>query len=395
MTSLLYVTWDGPGAMYLRSLYFPILARLGMPVSVLQLTYGDASEADATRRLARELGIDFRARVFARRSSTWRTLTVGGALFLTEALRGVWQDPYRVVMARSIVPAAAVMMAGVPRQRFVFDADGLPADERVEFGGWTEAALPYRAARAIERAAIERAAVTLARTEVARDVLCQRAPGAEVLVARNGSDEERFRPLDAARRAAARAELGLSDGDLVVAYVGSLGPQYHPETMAALVRALRQQHPGRVYFMILTASEEAGRELLAAADSTGSNGHVERAEPREVPNRLGLADFGLAFRQPSLSQGAVAPIKVGEYLLCGVPVVTNRGVGDLDRVLSEDCAFLLPRPGVEEAATAAPAILARKFSRERVRALAVPMFGLGGAVNGYRAGVGAAEGRHR
>ena len=48
----------------------------------------------------------------------------------------------------------------------------------------------------------------------------------------------------------------------------------------------------------------------------------------EVPEYLACADLGLALRAPSFSMQAVAPIKLGEYLLCGLPVVASTVIGN-------------------------------------------------------------------
>jgi hypothetical protein len=50
----------------------------------------------------------------------------------------------------------------------------------------------------------------------------------------------------------------------------------------------------------------------------------------EIPSLLSSSDIGLAIRYPSKSQMAVCPLKVIEYMLCALPVITNRNIGDLD-----------------------------------------------------------------
>jgi glycosyltransferase involved in cell wall biosynthesis len=50
-------------------------------------------------------------------------------------------------------------------------------------------------------------------------------------------------------------------------------------------------------------------------------------EPERVPYLLGAADAGLSFRSEAFSTRAIAPVKLGEYLLCGLPVIGTMGVG--------------------------------------------------------------------
>ena len=49
---------------------------------------------------------------------------------------------------------------------------------------------------------------------------------------------------------------------------------------------------------------------------------------------------------------AVAPIKLGEYLLCGLPVVATAGIGDTDAI-SSDAGMLLQRMDEAELQAAA------------------------------------------
>jgi glycosyltransferase involved in cell wall biosynthesis len=49
-------------------------------------------------------------------------------------------------------------------------------------------------------------------------------------------------------------------------------------------------------------------------------------------------DFGLFFIKPVFSKKASAPTKLGEFLACGVPCLTNTGVGDMDTILQSSRA---------------------------------------------------------
>jgi glycosyltransferase involved in cell wall biosynthesis len=51
---------------------------------------------------------------------------------------------------------------------------------------------------------------------------------------------------------------------------------------------------------------------------------------------LSAADVGIAFYKPTLSRLATSPVKLAEYLACGLPVVINAGVGDSDTLISTE-----------------------------------------------------------
>jgi glycosyltransferase involved in cell wall biosynthesis len=56
----------------------------------------------------------------------------------------------------------------------------------------------------------------------------------------------------------------------------------------------------------------------------------------DVPMYLSAADAGIAFYKPTLSRLATSPVKLAEYLACGLPVVINAGVGDSDTLIGNE-----------------------------------------------------------
>ncbi|WP_373399074.1 hypothetical protein V8V91_04995 [Algoriphagus halophilus] len=63
---------------------------------------------------------------------------------------------------------------------------------------------------------------------------------------------------------------------------------------------------------------------------------------KDIPIYLNAADFGISLRAPHPSIQGILPIKFGEYLMCGLPVIVSQGIGDLDELVqgSQSCYFL-------------------------------------------------------
>ena len=83
----------------------------------------------------------------------------------------------------------------------------------------------------------------------------------------------------------------------------------------------------------------------------------------------------------------VAPIKLGEYLLCGLPVVCSAGVGDTDAV--KKAARLVDGFGDFELDAAAEWVVEqvmphRRLWREKARDVGVRHFSLETTVTAYR-----------
>ncbi len=383
---VLFVTWDGPDQSYLESLFLPIYAGLkdhGYDFHVMQFTWGPGEVAASAGRAASRVGIPYRREPVIR-----RPLSLGTAATVARGARAVRRyvaaESIDVIMPRAPIPAAMTLLARDDEQRVLFDADGLVADERVDFGGWRSTGVSYRVFREAEAQMVRVADSVMTRTARAKETLVARAGAgldvAKIHVIPNGKDERTFAPRDAASRARARVRLGLPADAPVVVYAGSLGPHYYPDEMLRFFGAVRARRPD-AHFVVLTGQLEIAREAVARSGLPAGTVSVERVPPEHVPSYLAAADLGLALREPAYSQHAVSPIKVSEYLLCGLPVLATRGVGDLDSQLGAGVGRLLAEPDADSLEAAArwfvdEVLPDRGQLRERCRALGVALFGL-------------------
>lgn len=333
--NILFVTWDGPQVHYLETLFLPIFRKLqerGFAFHVLQFTWpGDGGAFESQRASCEEAAIPYRSVPVWRRP---RSMGAFATAFLgnRHVARYIREHHIDLVMPRSTFAAmatlGAVRRSGV---RYVYDSDGLALDERVDFEGWEPSSLRYRFLRRVEAQAVRLADRVLVRSGSAIDVLADRGgPGVsrgKFSVVVNGRDEGRFAPLAPAERDEVRRELGVEQGGILLVYAGSVGRQYCVGEMLELFRKVRRLNR-QSRFLILTGDSEALEPYLQAYEADRASCLCRRVLPRDVPRYIGAADVGLALRVPSFSMRAVDPIKIGEYLLCGVPVVATAGVGD-------------------------------------------------------------------
>jgi glycosyltransferase involved in cell wall biosynthesis len=213
----------------------------------------------------------------------------------------------------------------------VFDADGLPADERVEFAALRPTGAVYRMLRDIEAQGVRRANTVITRSPAASEILIARAgppvDPTKFHVVVNGRDPQLFDIGQDADRGAVRAELVVSSDAPLLVYSGSIGAQYRLDLIARLFQSVRSYRPD-AHLLMLTGSPVLARSMLKDVGGDSKAVSVLQATPQEVPRYLAAADVGLAYRASSFSMQAVAPVKLAEYLLCGLPVVGTAKVGD-------------------------------------------------------------------
>ncbi|CAM5299350.1 glycosyltransferase family 4 protein [Thauera mechernichensis] len=343
--NILFISWDGPQVTYLEGLFLPIFKRLrknGLNFHILQFTWGDTNRTTRTRLAFDDARIPYEAaRVWRRPLALGSLASILRGRSMVRSLSQKWQID--VLMPRSTFPALICLgPSGQTDLPVVFDADGLPLDERVNFAGVSASSVAHRVLRDIEAEMVRRAERVLTRSQRAADVLLARAGAGtsshKFHVVGNGRDSVQF-SANRDLSAATRLELGVSPSAPLLVYAGSLGEQYCVREMLELFRAVIVRQP-EARLLILSGAPELAQAALSNLPLLQPATIIKSVSSTEVPRYLACADLGLALRRPSFSMQAVAPIKVGEYLLCGLPVVATNGVGDTSRI-RDDIGFLV------------------------------------------------------
>lgn len=261
------------------------------------------------------------------------------------ARRIISSEPVHALHCRSF--PAAVIGHRLKRRlgvSYLFDFRDFYAD-----GGLTKGAALlrplYRRMKAMEGPMIRDAARIVCLTERARDLLVGwYLPGVPAAAERFAvipccADFAHFDPerIAAERIAAARERLGLTPGQTVLLYLGSLGPDYLlPEMIALFAELVRTRPDARFLFV-----SNNGRELVEAecrAKGIDPDRIIFTSAPRDdVPVMIALATLSVVFIRADLSKAGCSPTKLAELFAMNVPVIANRGVGDLDRIISPEC----------------------------------------------------------
>lgn len=218
--------------------------------------------------------------------------------------------------------------------KLVFDVRGLMAEEYVDAGHWKQGSRPFRMTKWFECRAFRNADAVIVLTERVRDILRSsskelQASKAPVHVIPCCAEVERFEaPRD---REAIRRELGIT-GSPVLAYVGSLGTWYMGAEMVRLFKELLQTRP-EAMFLILTQTPDEAIKVLESEGVQRERYLIRTVSPEQVPNLLTVADIGIAFIKPCYSKISSSPTKIAEYLAGGLPIISNRGIGDVDALV--------------------------------------------------------------
>lgn len=342
---VLYLTYDGLTDHIGQSQVLPYLlgcARAGHRITVISFekTMRTVALGDAVRRQCTEAGIEWRPQRFR----SWPPIlakAIDLRVMRRAARNAVGEARFDLVHCRSY-PAASIGLGLRGRNGLclLFDTRGFWPDQRREGGRWRAGSLLgerlYRHWKKIEAALYAKSDHIIVLTSAARDVVRDSPDygGAPISVIPCCTDFGLFAP-NQAFRATARQELGIGADEPVLLYLGSLGTVYRLDAILRLFAAARRHVTGLKLLFIGSGPDaaildEARRlNIELSPDET-----LSVSASREVVGRwLNGGDVGVCFCTPGSSSLGVSATKVGEYLACGLPIVGNRQIGDLNAIV--------------------------------------------------------------
>lgn len=300
---------------------------------------------------------------------------VAAGLYLTLRYRA------RIVHSRASIPAAmALVVARLRGLKFLYDADSVLSEEYVDSGHWTRGSRAFKMTAWFERLARKSSdAIIVLSEQLRQDFLRQFRVRAPVTVIPCCVDVEKFR-FDPHARARRRAELGLGDEPLFV-YVGKVGSWYLVDETFEFFKAARAQSPGARLLVLTGDAPEAFHEVAARRGVSRAHYDVRHAPHAEVAGWLAAADAGLALILSAPSKRGSSPVKVGEYLAVGLPVVMTPGIGDYSALVERErlgvvIETLVPDAYRESAERLSTLLAEGDALRRRCRAAAVENFSL-------------------
>ncbi len=132
-----------------------------------------------------------------------------------------------------------------------------------------------------------------------------------------------------------KTELDISTDDFIVTYLGSIGGWYLTNEMLQFCKILSNKMP-RAKFLFI--SPHRHEEIISAAAQHQLPAHkiiTKKASRKEVPLLLSLSSFSIFFIKPCYSKQSSSPTKHGEIMAMSIPLITNSGVGDVEKIVTQ------------------------------------------------------------
>jgi len=231
--------------------------------------------------------------------------------------------------------AIAFFVSRILHKKYVYDINGLLAEEYADGALWDRKSMVFKTVRNFEKKIILRADGIIPLSErFARNLkegryVANKKQSWNLQVISSHVDTSKFKPADL-KDAVLLEKYNLKD-KFVLIYAGSIGTWYMFGEMLDFFKIMSEIIPDSVFLVVSHADKAVIKNEVYSKKA--NNVIIAEALPDDMPRYFSVADAGIFFIKPVFSKEACSPIKLGEYLASGLPVVINSNVGDTEDIV--------------------------------------------------------------
>lgn len=333
---VLYLSYDGLTDILGQSQILPYLR--GLSLAGYSFTIVSFEKRDKFKKyyseidmICRDHKVDWRPLPYHKSPSVLST--VYDLLVLRKTVRKLaGEKQFKIVHCRSYL--TSLIGLWVKRRlglKFIFDMRGFWPDERIDGGLWNLNnplhGLIYKFFKRKEKEFIKYADHIVSLTHSATiEIQSWRISDTPISVIPTCVDMQLFNPETTASATSELRQSLCIEGEYVLAYLGSWGTWYMTDEVLDFFSSFIARCPNS-RLLVLTPDEPDLSRYPHVSRTV-----VRKVSRREVPSYLGLANASICFIKPVFSKKASSATKIAESWAMNLPVVTNPGWGDIERL---------------------------------------------------------------
>ncbi len=398
---VLYVSYDGMTDALGRSQVIPYLTGLsskGHKIHVIscEKKHIAPEETQEVKAIFGKHGIAWSPLSFSTRPP-WLSKVLDVVKIKKQAILLQKKEHFDIVHCRSYIAAlAGLELKKKYGVKFVFDMRGFWANERIEGYIWNLSnpvyKYIYRYFKKKEKAFFEYADAVVSLTHNGKGVINdlfgqhveKKTNVIPCCVDTSFFSAAKILPAEAA---ALRKKLNISESDIVISYLGSTGTWYMTDEMLLFFRRVQEKYKNAKFLFISGDQPDFIMNKALAQGISAESIVIARATRSQVPLFLSLSAISIFFIRPVFSKKASSPTKQAEIMSMGIPLICNTGVGDTDRLFSDEEAGLVLKEFTQEEYDKAIARLddVLKLDAQKIREKAIRFFNLEDGIANYDA----------
>jgi len=320
-----YPIMESQGFAYIRG-----LSRQGVNYSIL--TFEKKGTIAESRRRISELGVPVKWRYLLYHSKPRFLVTSMDIICgIFSALSMARKGKITVIHARGFIPALiGFFPAKICKAKLFFDTRGLLADKYVGGGLLNKRSITYKLMRFAEDYLLKKSDYLTVETNRHAQILRSSKSGLE------GKMEVIPSCVDVHKFYSTRKSGNFkANGKFNLIYLGKVGTWYLIEEMLDFFRVMSIRMANSSFTFITQDGRESIYSVAKAKGVDTSRIAVKALKMEEIPGFLNDAQAGIFFINPYKRYNS-SPIKFGEYLASGLPVIINSGIGDCDEVVLKE-----------------------------------------------------------
>lgn len=387
--SVLYITRNGMLEPLGQSQVLGYLRGLSRDYRITLVSFEkaeDLADSVAMQRVrddCNEHGIAWRPQRFYRRprlvAHVWSL-----SILIFICLREVRRGNASLIHARSYLPAAVAMLVGrITKTPFIFDMRALWPEELITAGRLRRDSLLHRGLVRMEQSCLRRAATVVSLTEVARAHLLQTYPrelmGQLIVVIPTCADLARFVPRKSSLNC-----------PMIIGCIGTvLSGWFRIDWLAAFFEAIAERNADARFEIVTRDDEATVRSAIGGCTNLKNRLKVYSIAPHEVHLAVQRQTISILFYAGgAVSELGRSPTRLAEVLGCGIPVITNSGVGDVASLVTDNNVGVLvddcEPASIRSALDSLDQLREDPTLAKRCRSVAEKVFSLEGGTASYR-----------
>lgn len=249
-----------------------------------------------------------------------------------DVARRYWQQlvnfkPTHIYTRNYAMCIGSASLARATGSKMVYSMRGPDAYERICKGRWRDRLAGVVIDRLVRRAVVC-CDVFTSMSQASVDWVAKRY-GKEGIVIPCCVTDSFFKPIDLKCRESMRREFGFLPQHIVIAWCGSAAYWQCLDRVVPLLKDVAMKNE-RIRVLFLSNQPDTMKELCANFGFDEHFWRVRRVMPSEVCSYLQMCDVGLDILAiDDFKSSICCPVKVGEYLAAGLPVLITRTMGDM------------------------------------------------------------------
>lgn len=239
----------------------------------------------------------------------------------------------QIVHARSYIASIiALVLKWFLGVKFIFDMRGFWPDERVNSGQWSECSLMYKIFKRLERLFLLSADSIVSLTHAGVCAINQ----FDYVNGRNLNFKVIPTCVNLDKFKCKYDEKQIGKKPFILGCVGSVRGWFLFDAVVLIFKALLELVPDSKLVVISRDDPSYIYSIASEYKVPGELIIVKEVDFNDVPKEIILMDAGVFFYKSSFSELARSPTKMAEFLACGVPCLSNSGIGDVTDIINKE-----------------------------------------------------------